>query len=81
MIYVLLVTYIIGYIGYIIFNRNRIGKIEETIEAEDITDYFRVTVWWLMLEAILWFMWFFIFYVSDIIRPDATKEEYENQIK
>lgn len=79
MIYILLI-YIIGYIGYIIFNLNRIGKIEESVEAEGITSYFRVTIWWLMLESILWFVWV-IFYVSDIIRPNATKEDYENQIK
>lgn len=76
-----LLIYIIGYISYILYNLDRIGKIEESVEAGGITTYFKVTIWWLMLEALLWFVWFFIFYVSDIIRPNATKEEYENQIK
>ena len=72
--------YIIGYISYILYNYKRIGKIEESVEAEGIPSYMRVTIWWLMLEALLWFVWL-IFYVSDIIRPNATKEDYENQLK
>lgn len=75
-----LLIYIIGYLSYILYNLDRIGKIEESVEAEGITSYFRVTIWWLMLEAIIWFVGL-IFYVSDIIRPNATKEDYENQIK
>lgn len=78
MFYFLLI-YVIGYIGYILYNCKRIGKIEESVEAEGIDSYFKVTIWWLMLEAILWFMWFFMFFLMDKIRPNATKEEYENQ--
>lgn len=75
-----LMIYVIGYISYILCHYKRIGKIEKSIEGVGTT-YYRVTIWWIMLEAFLWFLWFYVLFVSKIVLPDATKEDYENQIK
>ena len=74
-----LLIYVIGWVGYILFNLRRIGRVEESIGPEGIDVYFKVTIWWIMMEAILWFVWFSVFIFCNIIRPEATKEEYDKQ--
>ena len=74
-----LLVYFIGYVGYFLFNLKRVGKIEETIEEGGFDSYFKVTVWWIMIESILWFMFIAVSIFCNIIRPSATEEEYNKQ--
>lgn len=76
----ILIIYAIGWVVYILFNLRRVGRVEESIGPEGVDEYFKVTIWWLMVEALLWFMWFIMFIFSKI-RPESTKEEYDKQQK
>ena len=70
-----LLIYFIGYVGYFLFNLKRVGKIEE----EGFDSYFKVTIWWIMIESILWFVLTAVSVFCNIIRPSATEEEYNKQ--